>query len=312
MNKGLSCREAFTNELTNLGRANPDLVALTSDAKGSTSLGVFADALPAQFIEIGIAEQNEIGMAAGLAVAGKRPYVCAPASFLSARALEQIKVDVAYSRTNVKILAVSGGISYGALGFSHHSTHDVAVMRCFPGLRVVLPCDETQTVGLLRELEKTDDPAYVRVGKVAMPLVYEPGTKFSLDKAARPREGSDATVIACGEMVWPAVEAADLLAKEGVKVRVLDMHTLHPLDEEAVLAAAAETGRIVTIEEHSINGGLGAAVALLTATHQPIPIRALALPNANLVAGASPEVFKHYGLDSAGVCRAVRELLAKG
>lgn len=311
MKKGLSCREAFTNELTSLGRQNPDIVALTSDAKGSTALGVFADALPAQFIEVGIAEQNEVGMAAGLAAVGKRPYVCAPASFLSARSLEQIKVDVAYSRMNVKILAVSGGISYGALGFSHHSTHDIAVMRCFPGLRVVLPCDETQTVGLLRELEKTDDPAYVRVGKAAMPLVYEPGTAFTIGKACMPRDGRDATIVACGEMVWPAVEAADALAAEGVAVRVLDMHTLHPFDDEAILKAAAETGRIVTIEEHSLNGGLGAAAALLTATHAPVPMRALALPDADIIAGASPDVFRHYGLDAAGIGRAVKALLGK-
>ena len=311
MKKGLSCREAFTQELTRLGRANKNIVALTSDAKGSTSLGVFAEALPEQFIEVGIAEQNEIGMAAGLAAVGMRPYVCAPASFLSARSLEQIKVDVAYSHANVKILAVSGGISYGALGASHHSSHDIAVMRAIPGLRVVLPCDEAQTVGLLRELEKTDEPAYIRFGKVAMPTVYEEGTPFEIGKAVRLRDGGDVTIIACGEMVWPAVEAAEKLLAEGVKARVLDMHTLHPLDEEAVLAAAAETGRIVTIEEHSVNGGLGAAIARITATHTPVPMRTLALPDEYIVAGPSPDVFRHYGLDADGIVRAANELLGK-
>lgn len=309
MKKGLSCREAFTQELTRLGRENPDIVALTSDAKGSTSLGVFADALPAQFIEVGIAEQNEVGMAAGLAAVGKRPYVCAPASFLSARSLEQIKVDVVYSHMNVKFLAVSGGISYGALGFSHHSTHDIAVMRAFPGLKVVLPCDEAQTVGLLRALEKTNDPAYVRVGKVAMPIIYEPGTEFTIGKAVTLRQGRDVTIISCGELLWPALEAADLLAGEGVAARVLDMHTLHPLDHDAVLAAAAETGKIVTLEEHCVNGGLGAAVAQITATHTPVPMRILALPDADIVAGPSEKVFAHYGLNADGVCKAVRELL---
>ena len=310
MNMGLSCREAFTAELTRLGRANPDIVALTSDAKGSTSLKAFTEALPEQFVEVGIAEQNEVGMAAGLAAVGKRPYVCAPASFMSARALEQIKVDVAYSRMNVKIFAVSGGISYGALGLSHHSNHDIAVMRAIPGIRVVLPCDEVQTVGLLRELENSDLPAYIRVGKAAMPLVYEPGQRFEIGKAVRVRDGNDLTIVACGEMVWPSVVAADKLQEEGVGVRVLDMHTLHPLDEEAILAAARETGRIVTIEEHSVNGGLGAAVARLVVTHQPVPMRTLALPDENLVAGASPDVFRHYGLDADGLCSAARELLA--
>lgn len=309
MEKGLSCREAFCNELTELGRNNPDIVALTSDAKGSTALGVFANALPEQLVEIGIAEQNEIGIAAGLAAVGKRPYVCAPASFLSARALEQIKVDVAYSHMNVKILAVSGGISYGALGASHHSAHDIAVLRAFPGLRVILPCDEVQTVELLRQLENDNEPAYIRVGKAAMPRIYQPGAKFEIGKAVRVREGKDVTIIACGEMVFPAIEAAEKLAGEGISTQVLDMHTLSPLDDAAIFDAA-EMGPIITIEEHSINGGLGASVARLTATHKPVAMRTLALPeNENAIAGPSPEVFKHYGLDRDGLCKAAHELM---
>lgn len=307
--KGLSCREALCNELTELGKKNPCVVALTSDAKGSTALGVFANALPAQFIEVGIAEQNEIGMAAGLAAVGMRPYVCAPASFLSARALEQIKVDVAYSRSNVKILAVSGGISYGALGSSHHAVHDIAVFRAIPDIRVLLPCDEAQAVGLLRELEKDDLPAYVRVGKAAMPRMYPDGTKFKIGKAIRVREGKDVTIIASGEMVFPAAEAAIALAAEGIAAGVIDMHTLSPLDNEAILVAAA-AGPIITIEEHSMNGGLGASVARLTATNTPVRMRTLALPEReNAITGASAEVFKHYGLDVDGLCRAARELL---
>ncbi len=308
MKKGLSCREAFTAELTLMAKENPDIIAMTSDATGSTSLKVFVDALPWQFVEVGIAEQNEIGMAAGLAVVGKHPYVFAPASFMSARSLEQIKVDLAYSRMNVKIFAVSGGISYGALGFSHHSTHDIAVFRAIPGITVVLPCDEVQTIGLLHELEQSDKPAYIRAGKAAMPLIYEPGKKFEIGKAVTVSEGGDLAIIACGEMVWQAVQAAERLAGEGIKARVVDMHTLHPLDEEAVLAAA-ETGAIVTIEEHSVNGGLGAAVARLVVTHKPVPMRTLALPDANPIAGASPDAFKYYGLDAAGICQAAHELL---
>ncbi|MCC8115763.1 MAG: transketolase family protein [Planctomycetes bacterium] len=309
MEKGLSCREAFCAELTELGKQNPDIVALTSDAKGSTALGVFAEALPAQFVEVGIAEQNEIGMAAGLAAVGKKPYVCAPASFMSARALEQIKVDVAYSRMNVKILAVSGGISYGALGASHHSTHDIAVFRAIPGIQVILPCDEVQTRALVRELDKSSVPAYVRVGKAAMPNIYKPGTTFEIGKAVEVREGKDITVIACGEMVAPAVEAHDALRAEGVSARVLDMHTLSPIDVDAILRAA-ETGPIVTVEEHNVNGGLGAAVARIVCTHKPVAMRTLALPgDENVIAGPSPDVFKHYGLDRDGIAAAARELL---
>lgn len=308
MKKGLSCREAFTAELERLAGADGRIVALTSDARGSTSLKAYADALPEQFVEVGIAEQNEVGMAAGLAAVGLRPYVCAPASFMSARALEQIKVDVVYSRMNVKIFAVSGGISYGALGFSHHSTHDIAVMRAFPGLRVVLPCDEVQMVGLLRALEKTDDPAYIRAGKASMPLVYEPGTEFEIGKAVMLRDGGDLTIVACGETVWHALGAADALAAEGVEARVLDMHTLHPLDEAAIVAAARDTGRIVTVEEHSVNGGLGASVAQIVANHRPVPMRTLGLPDEFLVAGATGDLFRHYGLDAAGIAEASRTL----
>ncbi len=309
MEMGLSCREAFCNELTELGRKNPDIVALTSDAKGSTALGVFANALPLQFLEVGIAEQNEIGIAAGLAAVGKHPYVCAPASFMSARSLEQIKVDVAYSGMNVKILAVSGGISYGPLGTSHHSTHDIAAFRAIPGIQVILPCDEVQTKALLHELEKSDQPAYIRVGKAAMPNIYQPGSVFEIGKAVRIREGSDLTIVACGEMVAPAVMAAEELAAGGISAQVLDMHTLSPLDEESILAAA-RIGPIVTVEEHNVNGGLGAAVARITATHTPVSMRTLALPgDENVIAGPSADVFDHYGLNKNGVCAAARELM---
>lgn len=309
MEMGLSCREAFCNELTEIGRGNPDIIALTSDAKGSTALGVFADALPAQFLDVGIAEQNEIGIAAGLAAVGKRPYVCAPASFMSARSFEQIKVDVAYSRMNVKILAVSGGISYGALGTSHHSTHDIAAFRAIPGIQVILPCDELQTKTLLHELEKSNKPAYIRVGKASMPRLYAPGTHFEIGKAVQIRKGDDLTVIACGEMVAPAVMAAEELADEGIAAQVLDMHTLSPLDHDAILAAA-RIGPIITIEEHNVNGGLGAAVAQITATNMPVSMRTLALPgDENVIAGPSADVFNHYGLNSAGISAAARELM---
>ncbi|MDR2391133.1 MAG: transketolase family protein [Planctomycetota bacterium] len=312
MEKGLSCREAFCRELAELGRKNPEIVALTSDARGSSALGVFATALPDQFIEVGIAEQNEIGMAAGLAAVGKRPYVCAPASFLSARALEQIKVDVAYSRMNVKLLAVSGGISYGALGMSHHSVHDVAALRAMPGIRVILPCDEAQTVALLRGLEADDEPAYIRVGKAPMPIVYGPEAEFAVGKASRLRPGTDLTIIACGEMVYPAIEAFEQLAGEGISAQVLDMHTLSPLDGEAIFAAAG-IGPIITIEEHSVNGGLGASAARLVVTNRPVPMRILALPETeNAISGPSGEVFRHYGLDRDGLCRAARELMKAG
>lgn len=251
----ISCREAFTATLIDLAKKDSRIVALSSDARGSTSLSGFARELPRQYVEVGIAEQDEIGIAAGLSLVGKRPYVSAPASFLSARSLEQVKVDVAYANTNVKIFAVSGGVSYGALGATHHSLHDIAVMRAFPGLTVILPCDQKQTEAAIRAVEKKDIPVYFRVGKQALTTVYEKDAPFEIGKANLLRDGKRLTLIACGETVAHAVRAAELLAQQGIDARVLDMHTLKPLDEEAILAAATETGALLTVEEHHIFGG---------------------------------------------------------
>lgn len=311
MKDALSCRESFTATLIDLAKKDPRIVALSSDARGSTSLSGFAAALPEQYIETGIAEQDEIGIAAGLALVGKHPYVSAPASFLSARSLEQVKVDVAYAKTNVKIFAVSGGVSYGALGATHHSLHDIAVMRAFPSLTVILPCDQRQTEAAIRAVEKKDMPVYFRVGKQALTTVYEKDAPFQIGKANLLREGKDITIIACGETVAHAVQAAGLLAEEGIDVRVLDMHTLKPLDDDAVVRAAKETGAIVTVEEHHIFGGLGAAVAQVTAAHCPVPVLQLALPDEDTIAGKPVEVFAHYGIDADGIVRAVKGRLVR-
>lgn len=307
----LSCREAFTETLLKMARENPNIIALSSDARGSTALTQYTQELPKQFVEVGIAEQNEIGIAAGLAAVGKHPYVCAPAAFLSARCLEQIKIDVAYSHQNVKIFAVSGGVSYGALGSSHHSLHDIAVMRALPGMTVILPCDASQTVAMLYAIEKLETPVYIRVGKVALPSVYSKDAPFAVGKANMLRDGSDVTIIACGEVVSHSLEAAAMLSKRGIKARILDMHTLKPLDEEAIIKAARETGHIVTVEEHSINGGLGSAVAHVVATNYPVPMATLAIPDENTIAGKSLEVFHHYGIDAEGVFTGTLKLLKK-
>jgi len=303
-----TAREAFARTLLALAREDARLFALATDSRGSVTLGDFARELPGQFVECGIAEQNAVGIAAGLANAGKKAFVCGPACFYSLRAAEQIKVDLAYSGSDVKVIGVSGGVSYGALGASHHATQDVALMRAIPGLTVVLPADGHQTEALTRALAAHTGPAYVRMGRGEVPDVYEKNPPFVLGKANVLRRGGGVSLIACGEMVHPALEAARLLAAEGIEAGVTDMHTLKPLDEAAILDAAA-AGAVVTVEEHSVHGGLGSAVASLLAQHRPTPMRILALPDEALYTGTSAQVFDHYGLTPRGVVQAAKELL---
>lgn len=306
-----ACKEAFTSTLLELAKLDSRIIALTSDARGSVSLTDFAAALPKQFVEVGIAEQNEVGIAAGLATCGKTSFVCAPACFLTARSLEQIKVDVAYTGTNVKIVGVSGGVSYGALGTSHHSLHDAAALRAIHGIVVFFPCDARQTKKMTEWLAANDGPAYMRMGRGPVRDVYEnDNAPFIMGKANTLQEGTDLTIIATGEMVRNALDAAAELGSQGIRARVLDMHTLKPLDEEAVILAAQETGLIVTVEEHSVYGGLGAAVAQVVVSTKPVPMRILGIPDEDVVPGNSTEIFEYYGLNSKGIASAAMEAFA--
>jgi transketolase len=312
MSKIIPCRTSFTNTLLELAKQDKDIIAVTTDARGSVTLTPFAEQLPAQFVEVGIAEQNAVGIGAGLASAGKKVFVCGPACFYVARSLEQVKVDVAYSGNPVKIVGVSGGVSYGALGSTHHSLHDVAVLRTFPGMEVFLPCDVRQTARLTRLLVDRPIPGYVRVGRNAVPDVYETDDfPFEIGKANTLLEGDDLTIIATGETVYHALESGRILRNQGVSARVIDMHTLKPADEEVILSAARETGRIITVEEHSIYGGLGAIVAEITTQHHPVPMRILGIPDENAIHGKPLEIFAHYGLDAAGIVKTALEFLKK-
>lgn len=291
-------------------KTNKDIVVLCSDSRGSGALGPYAQEHPDQFVEVGIAEQNLVGISAGLASAGKRPFAVSPASFLSTRSMEQAKVDVAYSHTNVKLLGISGGVSYGALGMTHHSATDIATMGSIPGLRVYFPSDQYLAKELMKELVKDDDPAYIRIGRNAVEDVYEDGkVDFTMDKAVTVQDGTDLTIIACGELVYEAKKAAEQLAAEGRSVRGLDMYCIKPLDKEAVLKAAAETKAILTVEEHSPYGGLGSMVAQITAAEHPTKVRNLTLPDAPVVTGKTAEIFHHYGLDAEGIAKTAREML---
>jgi len=297
MNTNIPCRKMFTNTLLELARKDSDIIAITSDARGSVTLEDFAIQLPQQFVETGIAEQNEVSIAAGLAACGKKPFVCAPASFLSARSLEQIKIDVAYANTNVKIIGVSGGVSYGPLGSSHHSLHDIAVMRAIPGICVILPCDIHQTRKMTKALVDYIGPVYVRMGRSVVPDVYTKNdAPFDIGKANTIMEGKDITIMGTGETVKIAFEAGILLKEKDISARIIDMHTIKPLDKEVIIKAAKETGHIITVEEHSIYGGLGAAVSEQIVQNFPVSMRIIGIPDEPAITGTSPEIFKHYGL----------------
>jgi transketolase len=300
----IPCRKMFTDTLVDLAKKDKEIVAVTTDARGSVTLDKFANELPDQFIELGIAEQNAVGVAAGLVSVGKKAFVCGPACFYVARSLEQVKVDVAYSANPVKILGVSGGVSYGALGFSHHSLHDIAVLRTFPGMHIVLPCDIYQTKKLVEELIDYPYPVYIRVGRNAVPNVYEnENFEYKIGKATVLLKGDDLTIIGTGETVYHCLQAGKKLHEQGIKARVIDMHTLKPFDKEIVEKAARETGRIITVEEHSIYGGLGGTVAEVVSQSTPVPMRILGIPDENAIHANSPEIFRYYGIDTEGILK---------
>lgn len=298
----IPCRKIFTDTLLEMARKDKNIVVVTSDARGSVTLNNFADELPAQFVEVGIAEQNAIGVAAGIASNGKKTFVCGPACFYSTRSLEQVKVDVAYSFNPVKIIGVSGGVSYGALGSTHHSLHDIAVMRTFPGMQVVFPADNIATRQLTLKLADHPHPVYVRMGRNPVPDVYkQDSNEFEIGRAITLMQGNDLTIIGTGETVYHCLQAGKLLREKGINARIIDMHTIKPLDYEIIKKAIDETGHIITVEEHSIFGGLGGAVAEVVVQYKPIPVRIIGIPDENSVTGKSSEVFNYYGLTKENI-----------
>ena len=309
MNK-IPNRAVMCEVLKEAAAKDPDVVVLCSDSRGSASLTSFADTYPEQFVEVGIAEQNLVSIAAGLASCGKKPFAASPASFISTRSYEQCKVDCAYSNTNVKLIGISGGVSYGALGMTHHSAQDIAAMSAIPGMRVYLPSDRHQTRKLFEALLQDHQTAYVRLGRNPVEDVYEEGNvPFEMDKAVEVAAGTDVLLVACGEMVKPSKDAAELLKADGISAGVLDMYCVKPLDREGLLKAAEGKKLIVTVEEHAPFGGLGSMVAQVISAETPKKVINLALPDAPVITGTSPQVFKHYGLDAEGIAAAVRTAL---
>ena len=311
MNK-IANRHVICDTLMELAKDDKDIYVLTSDSRGSASMTNFANEYPKQFVEVGIAEQNLVGIAAGLATTGKKCFAASPACFLTMRSIEQVKVDVAYSNTNVKLIGISGGVSYGALGMSDHSLQDIAVMRAIPNMDIFLPADRFETEKLVRELAKYDKPAYIRIGRNPVDDVYESTDfDFQIGKANVMREGKDITIIATGETVKPAIEASDELKELGIKCRVLNMHTIKPLDKEAIIKAAKETGHIITVEEHSIYGGLGAAVSEVVVQNAPVPMKIVGIKDEAAITGTSKEIFNYYGLSKENLVKLAKELIGK-
>ena len=313
MAENIATRAAYGEALAALADESPELVVLDADLSGSTMSKKFADVCPERFFNIGIAEANMAGIAAGLAACGKKPFINSFAMFSAGRAWEQVRNSIAYPRLNVKVIGSHGGLSVGEDGATHQCIEDYAIMRAIPGMLVLSPCDGPEMRAAVKALLEYEGPAYMRLGRLAVDSVTDetPGYRFELGRGAQLRDGSDVTVIAAGMMVQEAVKAADTLKAEGVSVRVIDMHTIKPLDEEIVIRAARETGAIVTSEEANILGGLGSAVCECVAEHCPVPVVRHGVRDEFGRSGAAKKVLAAYGLTADGIIAAVREALSK-
>ncbi len=309
MNK-IPNRQAICDVLLKKAAEDKDIVVLCSDSRGSASLAPFAEAYPDQFVEVGIAEQNLVSISAGLAKCGKKPFAASPACFLSTRSYEQAKVDCAYSNTNVTLVGISGGISYGSLGMSHHSAQDIAAMSAIPNMRVYIPSDRFQTAKLIEALLLDEKPAYLRVGRNAVEDIYsEENAPFEMDRATVLAEGTDVLFVACGEMVKPALDAVAILKEQGIAAGLLDMYCVKPLDRETLIREAQKAKVVISVEEHAPFGGLGSMVSQAVGSTCPRKVINLALPDEPVISGTSKEVFDHYGLNAEGIAKRAAEEL---
>ena len=303
------CRDAFAATLDQVAERDNRIVIVVNDSIGSSKLGGFRKRWPQRTINVGIAEQNMVGVGSGLANGGKIPFVSAASCFLTARALEQIKADVAYTNANVKLVGQSPGVGYGELGPTHHSIEDMAWLRLLPNLAIIAPSDPWETAQAVEAAAAHEGPVFLRITRFGVPKLPRPDNAlFEIGKAETLREGRDVAIIACGVMVTRALEAADRLADGGVSARVVNMASIAPLDEAAI-RAAADLGAIVTVEEHSLRGGLGGAVAEVVAGYRPCPIRILGFPGF-MPTGSPKFLFERFGLTSNGIEKAAREAIS--
>lgn len=303
-------RDGFGDGIHELGKINPNVVALCADLAGSLKLNNFIKDFPERYFQVGIAEANMMGLAAGLATTGKIPFTSTFANFSTGRVYDQIRQSIAYSHKNVKICASHAGLTLGEDGATHQILEDLGLMKMLPGMTVINPCDYHQTKAATIAIADHNGPVYLRFGRPSWPMFTE-NMPFEIGKALMMNEGTDVTIFATGHLVWKAVEAAKALAEEGVSVELINIHTIKPLDEEAVLASAAKTGAVVTAEEHNYLGGLGESIAGLLARKRPTPIEMVAVQDTFGESGKVPELIEKYGLGSSHVIDAVKAVLER-
>jgi transketolase len=312
MNANLyDCRDAFAATLETLAAGDQTIVAVCNDSVGSSKLGGFKSKFPGRLVNVGIAEQNMVGVGAGLANGGRIPFVCGASCFLTGRALEQIKADISYSNANVKLIGISSGMAYGELGPTHHSIEDFAWTRVLPNLPVIAPCDRSETAAAVRWAASYAGPCFLRLSRVGVPDLLPEDHTFELGRANLLRDGTDVTLIANGTLTHRMVKAGEILAKQGVNARVLNMATVRPIDEKAIIAAARETGAIVTAEEHSIYGGLGSAVAEVVVENAPVPMKRLGVPGIYAPTGSAEFLLDEFGMAPSAIAEATLALIKR-
>ena len=304
-------RSGFGEGLLEIGKQNKDVVALCADLTGSLKMNAFQDAFPERFFQVGIAEANMMGIAAGMTIGGKIPYTGTFANFSTGRVYDQIRQSIAYSKKNVKICASHAGLTLGEDGATHQILEDIGMMKMLPNMTVIVPCDFNQTKLATMAIADLDSPVYLRFGRPSVPIFTQPDADFVIGKADTILEGTDVTIIACGHLVWKSVEAAQELAKQGISAEVINMHTIKPLDEQAILSSVAKTGCVVTAEEHMINGGLGDSVAQVLARNTPAPQEYVGVNDTFGEGGKPEELLIKYGIDTPNVIEAAKKAILR-
>jgi transketolase len=304
-------RQGYGDALVELGARDDRVVVLTGDLADSTKVGAFRDRFPHRFFDVGVAEQNMMGIAAGLALTGKIPFVSSYATFSPGRNWDQLRVSVAYTGANVKVAGAHSGLSVGPDGATHQAMEDIAMVRALPNVIVVVPCDAEETRKATLAIAGVEGPAYVRFARNATPLLTTPDAPFALGRATVVRSGSDVAIIACGPLLGEAMRAATILARDGLEARVVNNHTIKPLDEPTLVAAAEQTGAVITVEEHQVNGGLGGAVAELLGQHHPVPLDIVGMPDHFGESGSPEALLEHWGLTAEEIARRAAILMRR-
>ena len=308
LEKKIATRQSYGEALANLGEENKNIVVLDADLSGATKTGIFAKQFPERFFNIGIAEQNMMSVAAGMATSGFVPYVSTFAVFAAGRAYDQIRSSIAYPKLNVKICATHAGITVGEDGATHQMLEDLSMMRTLPNMKVLSTSDDVQTKWAVKEISKIDGPVYLRLARLATPVIYDENTKFEIGKGHQFGEGTDATVIATGVVVSEALKAQEELAKQGINIRVIDIHTIKPIDKEIIVKAAKETKRIITIEDHNIIGGLGSAVCEVLSEEYPTRVTRMGIKDTFGTSGKAEELMKYFHITSKDIIEEIQKL----